>query len=94
MEGAEHSVLEGGISTLKRDRPLVFVEILADISATYIERVREKLSYQVASLSPNGITIRETVVCTPKHFNHLLFPPEARQMIQAIAAEIGLPCVP
>ena len=40
VEGAEHQVLQGATEILKNHRPLVFVEVLADITATYLEPIR------------------------------------------------------
>lgn len=79
VEGAEHLVLQGGIRILKEHRPFCFVEVLADITATYLERIRSKVDYGVFSLGRNGLTSLAQVRCVFGQFNQLWYPLEKRE---------------
>jgi hypothetical protein len=90
VEGAEHLVLEGAPEILGTHRPFVFVEVLADISATYIERCRAKAGYRTMCIGINSLTEQEQVKCVPQSPNQLLYPPESHEKVVAAAAALGL----
>lgn len=90
VEGAEHLVLQGSPEILETHRPYVFVEILADVSASYLERSRQKAGYRAMCIGTNTLTMQQEVKCVPGSFNHLWYPPENHSKVLAAAAELGL----
>jgi FkbM family methyltransferase len=90
VEGAEHLVMQGATNVLQQHRPYVFVEVLADISATYLERSRAKAGYRAMYIGENTLTPEKEVKCMPRSPNHLWYPPERHTALMQAAAECGI----
>lgn len=76
-EGHDLDVLHGAESVLKRDRPIVFVEVLLGANETGLTDVLQRCGYQDIVLFPNGASkpgnrvVHETLA-----WNHMWVPQE------------------
>jgi FkbM family methyltransferase len=91
VEGAEHLVLGGARKTLQTHRPTVFVEVLADVTAGYLEPIRAEAGYCVLAIGDGTLTELPAVRrFSVDNFNQLWFPPESRPQIERIAEDLKM----
>jgi hypothetical protein len=55
VEGHEHAVIEGGRSTIERDRPFIIIEILGTAKFEVINTMLIEASYIDIALSPAAL---------------------------------------
>ncbi|MGH9278698.1 MAG: FkbM family methyltransferase [Acidimicrobiales bacterium] len=76
VELAEPEVLSGMPETLRRDRPVLFCEVLPDSDLARLEGSLSGLGYCYFHLTPPGPRPESSLVPHEKLFNHLLCPEE------------------
>lgn len=79
VEGHEAAVLRGALSTIRRHRPLLFVEVLAGAEFDWLNGFLRDLSYLSMPLRTSGdvTAMHHTVTYHPEAWNHLLVPEES-----------------
>jgi hypothetical protein len=55
VEGHEHAVIEGGRSSIERDRPFIIIEILETAKFEVINTMLTEASYIDIALSPDAL---------------------------------------
>lgn len=77
VEGAEHLVLAGATATIRRDRPLLSIELLADAEYDLIAGQLAELDYVALAMGP-GLVVRveDRPAYQGDSWNHLLLPSE------------------
>jgi FkbM family methyltransferase len=80
-ESTEPAVLRGGERLIKRDRPLIIIEILNDISAKPIAQFFERKEYEVYRIEDVGICYLNEIKTRADATNFLLVPTEKLQLV-------------
>lgn len=90
VEGQEHEALAGAPRLLTTVRPLLVLEVLAQARLDRLNDIKERFGYDYAELT-GAVLHRQTVIRhVPGHANHLLFPPERRDLVRECSAAAGL----
>ena len=76
VEMAEPDVLAGMTETLRRDRPVIFCEVLPGSNPRRIEEILDGTSYRYFHLTPAGLEPEAELRPHEKLLNHLLCPEE------------------
>ncbi len=92
VEGLEHIVLRGASTVLRRDRPVVSIEVLPQVAAGEIETLMAEDDFALLSLRP-GPDVREEsrVAFLNESRNQLLVPRERLDDVQARIAHFCTP---
>ncbi|WP_158635727.1 FkbM family methyltransferase [Vulcaniibacterium tengchongense] len=89
VEGHEAPVFRGAIRTIRRHRPLIFVEILDRADYSYFDRFLQENGYVDLRLLSNGTMIEsEQVDFDPQAWNHVFVPEEAKAAFRAMVSPI------
>lgn len=88
VEGAEHLVIAGAGEVLRRDRPVVVIELLNRADFEGVQRTFEELDYRFLSLHP-GFELREQQALRffLDGWNHLLLPSEEYERLCEVLAD-------
>lgn len=76
VEMAEPEVLAGMTETLRRDRPVIFCEVLPGSDAGRIEEILAGMAYRFFHLTPAGLVPETRLRPDKELLNHLLCPEE------------------
>ena len=76
VEMAEPEVLSGMPETLRRDRPVIFCEVLPESDVPRLEALLAGTDYRYYHLAPAGPQPESTLRPHPTLYNHLLCPSE------------------
>jgi hypothetical protein len=90
VEGHEHAVIEGGRSTIERDRPFIIIEILGTAKFEVINTMLIEASYIDIALSPAALRHCLTLGFHSDAWNHLLCRTEKAYQILALCRELNL----
>ena len=91
VESLEHAVLAGGVRTLRRWRPLTFVEVLPPGNLPELRRLYRELDYVDVQLHPTKAIVGRDVEFAPTAWNHLWVPRERLDVGRAIPRAARLP---
>jgi FkbM family methyltransferase len=90
VEGHEHAVVEGGRQTIRRDRPIIIIEILGAAEVTALNSMLAKRDYRDFVLSPVGLRWCPRIVFHAGFWNHLLCPVEKIGVVSTVCQRIDL----
>lgn len=90
VEGHEHAVIEGGRHTIRRDRPIVIIEILGAADITALNSMLAEHDYRDFILSPEGLRGCPDIVFHEGLWNHLLCPVEKIGLVSTVCQRIDL----
>lgn len=83
VEGYEHVVLKGAVGTIRRDRPVMVVEVLPQGDVAALNSMKAEFDYVgFALLPPMRIEQREELVFDPGSWNYLLVPRERQEVVE------------
>lgn len=87
VEGHEAAVFRGAIRTIKKHRPLIFVEILDRSDYNYFDRFLQENAYVDYRLLPDGAMAESNRVdFDPEAWNHVFVPTEAKANFMKVAS--------
>jgi FkbM family methyltransferase len=82
VEGHEASVLRGAENIVRRDRPIIFIEVLPRADITFLTEFLNRNRYKDARLRPDGISsLGSEVYFDERAWNHLLIPDEHAEAV-------------
>ena len=90
VESTEYDVLVGGETMVKRDRPVIVLEVLPLGDLDGLERFRSEHSYVDIRLRPNDVTVGDAVRFDAEAWNHVWAPAERLDEVIAVCEASGL----
>ncbi|MBN9669866.1 FkbM family methyltransferase [Roseibium aggregatum] len=90
VEGHEEAVLEGGVATLQKLRPIIFFEVLPDIEMRKLQDMFQKFSYLTFQMGPKSITQVKKIVHTSENRNQVAVPLEKKEYFLQSCSDSGL----
>jgi FkbM family methyltransferase len=90
IEGHEHAFLAGAMETLRRCRPLIFLEVLSVGRVDDLNAVRQKLEYVDIRLQPDRAIVGGTVEFDAQAWNHAWVPIEKLNDFTSLLHRVGL----
>lgn len=94
IEGHEHAFLEGAINSIKRERPIIFLEILHSAQRNRISILIRNLEYMSFRLRPDlAIHDNGEIIYDPHAWNHALVPLEKLHRFQDACNSCGVTLV-
>lgn len=96
VESQEHRVLAGAGKMLAKDRPIVFLEVLADANIDALDGLRQRFDYRAVAARPDGIAHLDGIASDAETVNQILCPAERLDDLAALARAARLPvqCTP
>jgi FkbM family methyltransferase len=93
VESLEAEVLQGAVGVMRRDRPVVFCEVLPKGDAPAIDRLRDELGYVDIQLHTTLAEVGGRVSFDNRSWNHLLAPEERLDTVTKLLEACGLQVV-
>lgn len=92
IEGFELEFLRGAQSTIERDRPIIFAEMLGAAAEKFPEITRRlgDLSYLAFRLRPDAAILSHWVTFDNQAWNYALIPTEKMPLFRSVCIEHGL----
>lgn len=91
VEGHEGAVLEGGVNTIEKLRPIIFFEVLPSIDMENIEYIFNNNNYCVFHIGKMGVSQVDMIRFSEENRNQIAVPEEKKQHFLQICAGVGLP---
>lgn len=91
VEGHERSAFEGCVETIKRHRPIIFIELLVRADFAYFTELKDRLGYVSLRLRPDEVIEAGTMTYDEQAWNHVLVPQERRDAFKSTVEGLGLP---
>jgi FkbM family methyltransferase len=91
-EGMEHRVLAGATGVLRRDRPLVLLEVWPGAAGEQIELAIREFDYRYYWITEGGLVHRDQIIGDPKSVdtNYLLIPNERLAVVKSWLSNLPL----
>lgn len=90
VESTEHQVIAGGQETIKRDRPLIVLEVLHVANHQWLNHFCQENNYRTFTLHLDSIQGRNQVAFDNTAWNQCFCPREKINTLQQCAQAIGL----
>ena len=90
VESTEHQVIAGALETIKRNRPLIILEVLHLANHQWLNRFCQDNSYRAFTLHVDSIRGRDQVAFDNSAWNQCFCPQESTTILQQCAQTIGL----
>ena len=90
VESTEHQVIAGALETIKRNRPLIVLEVLHLANHQWLNHFCQENSYRAFTLHVDSIRGRDQVTFDNSAWNQCFCPQESTGILQQCAQIIGL----
>ena len=90
VESTEHQVIAGAQETIKRDRPLIVLEVLHVANHQWLDHFCQENTYRAFTLHVDSIRGRDQVAFDNTAWNQCFCPKECTSILQQCAETAGL----